>query len=156
MLPPIDPNAPRFFLDSSVILAGSASLVGASHALLVLGEIGFIRLITIPYVFEEVERNLAKKLIKGLPRYQQIREAINWEIIPNPSSSELDVWRSNLAEKDIPILVGAINAKPERLITLDTKHFLNAQAVSQKSGIVIATPRDVVNDIRAAISAKFT
>jgi hypothetical protein len=156
MLPPIDPNAPRFFLDSSVILAGSASLVGASHALLVPGEIGFIRLITIPYVFEEVERNLAKKLIKGLPRYQQIREAINWEIIPNPSSSELDVWRSNLAEKDIPILVGAINAKPERLITLDTKHFLNAQAVSQKSGIVIATPRDVVNDIRAAISAKFT
>jgi hypothetical protein len=60
--PPIDPHVPRIFLDSSVILAGASSVTGASHALLALGELALLTLITKRLIFNEVENNIAKKL----------------------------------------------------------------------------------------------
>jgi predicted nucleic acid-binding protein len=155
MLHPVDPNAPRFFLDSSVILAGVASLVGASHALLVLGEVGFVRLVTLPYVFEEVERNLSKKLSRAVPRYQQIRLSIHWELVPNPPLEQVKRWSSVLPAKDAPVLAAAVSASPSRLVTLDTKHFIDSENVAQESGLVIVTPRLLVQDIRAALSRSF-
>lgn len=155
MLPPPDPNAPRFFLDSSVILAGSASVFGASHALLILGELGLIRLVTIPYVFNEVERNLALKLARAVPRYQQIRAAINWEIIDNPSFEEVEKWTALLPAKDAPVLAAAAATAADRLITLDIKHFIDPAGVARASGLVIAAPREVVGDVRSALSRYF-
>lgn len=155
MIPPVDTDAPRFFLDSSVILAGSASLVGASHALLVMAELGLVKAVTIPYIFDEVERNLTKKLVRGLARYQQIRTSIDWEVADNPVPPEINKWTVVLPLKDAPVLAAAVIANPARLITLDTKHFIDLPQVAQQSGLIIATPRNILIDIRAALAAKF-
>lgn len=56
------PTAPRLFLDASVIIAALASEAGASRAILILAEVGLFRLVVCPYVLQEVERNLRKKL----------------------------------------------------------------------------------------------
>lgn len=61
----IDTNAPRIFLDSSVIISGSASRKGASHAVLVLCEIGLLRPVVCPYVTDEAH-------------YRPFHPCLNW------------------------------------------------------------------------------
>ena len=68
-LPPLDPTAPRIFLDSSVLISGIMSQRGASYALLLLAELGLIRVIVCPYIRKETERNLALKVPEILPLY---------------------------------------------------------------------------------------
>ena len=153
--PPIDPEAPRFLLDSSVILAGVASSAGASHALLTLGELGFIRLLTMEYIFLEIEKNIEAKFKKSLPRYLQVRTAIHWEFIPNPSLPDLLRWTSIIPVKDAPILAAAVSSVPARLVTLDTRHFIDDPRIAEQSGITIVTPGHLVREIRAALSSQF-
>jgi len=61
----------RIFLDSSVLIAASASNVGASHAVIVMAEIGLIKAIVSEQVIEECERNLQKKLPQSLETHIQ-------------------------------------------------------------------------------------
>ncbi len=151
----VDSEAPRFFLDSSVIIAGSASEVGASSAILTMAELGLFRLVACPYVMEETERNLIKKLPKALKRYSQIQSKIPWEIVSDSSYEENSRWLSVLPEKDIPVLVAAINAKLNRLVTLDTLHFLDDFEVAQKSQLMICTPATILRDTRHALHNTF-
>jgi predicted nucleic acid-binding protein len=60
-------DAPGILLDTSVLLAGVASPKGASYALLLLGQLGLIQVIVTPYILEEAERNLTKRLSNALP-----------------------------------------------------------------------------------------
>jgi predicted nucleic acid-binding protein len=151
----IDPNAPRFFIDSSVILAGITSYKGASHAILSLGELGLIRLVVTSYVFSEVEINLQRKLSRSVPRYQQIRTSIEWEIVTDPTISETATWLNILPAKDTPILAAAIRESVVRLVTLDTKHFIDDLHVAQTASIKIVTPRDIMIDIRSLLAQGF-
>jgi hypothetical protein len=47
---------------ADVLIAGLLSRTGASHAILVLGEVGLLRLVRPNAAVEEVRRNLAAKL----------------------------------------------------------------------------------------------
>lgn len=87
--------------------------------MLVLAELGFVRLLTIPYVFAEVERNLEKKLQQAIPRYEKLRASIQWEIFDNPDLQEVNRWAGIVPAKDAPVLAAAVKAKPVRLITHD-------------------------------------
>lgn len=154
-LPPIDPSAPRIFVDTSVIVAGIASRRGASYAILLLGELGFIRLVIIPYILNEAERNFQKKLPAALPDYQRVKTQINWDIQPNPSAILFSQWEDVIPQKDIPVLAAAVSAQPHRLVTLDTKHFIDNPDVASKSGVKILTPGDLIREIRALLAEGF-
>lgn len=54
------PTPLRVFLDADVIIAGSASPRGASHALLLIGALGLVQAWTSPGVVTEVRRNLLR------------------------------------------------------------------------------------------------
>ena len=154
--PLVDPNAPRVFLDSSVVISGSASRKGAAHALLVLCEIGLFRPVVCPYVIDEVERNLHKKLPESLARFKELEANIAWEIVPDPEIQNILPWVRVILAKDAPVLAAAIQAKPHRFITLDTKDFISATSdVSQQSGLVIATPGDLLREIRSILVRAF-
>jgi hypothetical protein len=49
-------------VDADVLIAGLLSRTGASHAILVLGELGLLRLVLPEAAVAEVRRNLAAKL----------------------------------------------------------------------------------------------
>lgn len=57
-MPTLPPETPRIFLDSSVLVAGAASFTGASRAILILAELGLLKLVVCPYILKETERNL--------------------------------------------------------------------------------------------------
>lgn len=155
MSPPPSFEAPRLFLDASVLIAGIASRKGASYAILVLGELGLLRLIVTPYVLAETERNLMKKLPEALGRYRQLQNEINWEVTANPSRESVEYWAAFIRRKDAPVLAAAVAAKPSRLITLDVNDFLRSLEVSQQSGLRIVTPGDLLREIRAILGQGF-
>jgi predicted nucleic acid-binding protein len=154
-LPPLDPTAPRIFLDSSVLISGIMSQRGASYALLLLAELGLIRVIVCPYIRKETERNLALKVPEILPLYHQLTARINWEIEQDPPSDDVLPLISIIPAKDAPVLAAAINSKPDRLVTLDTGHFIRAMSVSQQSGLLICTPGDLIREIRSLLARGF-
>ena len=74
-MPAGQPRPIRVFLDSDVLLAGSASTTGASHLILQLSELGLIDAVASEQVRREVERNLERKLPAALPAFRLLAEA---------------------------------------------------------------------------------
>jgi predicted nucleic acid-binding protein len=62
----------RIFLDSSVLIAACGSTKGASHAVIVMAEIGLFKVLISKQVLEECERNISKKMIVALPIFREI------------------------------------------------------------------------------------
>jgi predicted nucleic acid-binding protein len=152
---PVNPHTPRVFFDSSVMIAGSVSRTGASKALLLLSEIGLIRPVVCPYVFNETERNLRKKVARALPDYQQLRAKIDWEVVPDPPGDAVSTWVGVIALKDVPVLAAAVIAKPDRLVTLNVEDFLKDEKVAQQSGLNIVTPGELLREIRQMLAQGF-
>ena len=57
-------------VDADVLVAGFLSRTGASHAILVLGELGLLRLVIPQAALDEVRRNLAAKLPEAAPLFE--------------------------------------------------------------------------------------
>ncbi len=141
-MPPVFFSTPALFYQ----------VLWASHAVLVLGELGLLRLIACPYILVEAERNVKKKTPVALPRYQDVMTNINWEIVPNPSKAEVLMWSQFILDKDAPVLAAAVNAKPRHFATLDAKDFLKSSQVTQNSGLNIITPGTLLRLIRDVLA----
>ena len=143
-------SPPRIFVDSSVLFAAAVSATGASRALILLAEIGLVRLIVCPLIFEEVERNLKIKAPEALPFFRRLQDALHWELVSDPTLEEVRACLGIIAAKDAPILAAALKANPHRLITLDTRHF-NRPEVRKAVSFSIQTPGEFLTDIRKAL-----
>ena len=140
----------RVFTDSSVLIAGAGSRTGASRAVLTMAEIGLFRLIVSRQVLDECDRNLRKKLPAALPILAELLAVIGPEIMPDPPPEETNQWAAIIEPKDAPILAAAVQASPDRLLTLNTKDF--TAEVAAKSRLTIQTPGEFVQDIRKIIT----
>jgi predicted nucleic acid-binding protein len=152
---PLDPTAPRIFLDTSVIIAGVGSRVGASHAILALAELGLLVPVACPYVLDEAERNIQRKTPEALPRYRDVQANITWELHPDPSPEQVRPWLDVIVAKDAPVLAAAVIAKPNWLVTLDTRDFVEPMQVAARSGLHIGTPGSLLKVIRRILASGF-
>ena len=111
-------------VDSDVLIAGLLSRTGASHAILVLGELGLVRLV----LFEEFLRAVAVQ-------------------IHRPTSRDR-ARASQLADaKDVPILAAAIGAEAPLLVTHNIRHFRSGE------GVRVVRPRTLIEEARAWMSS---
>lgn len=146
---------PHIFLDSSALIAGIISETGAAHALLELGENEYIDLTISEFVVLESERSIALKSpqnIQGL-RNAIVKSLLN--IIRDPSQKEI---RDNLYlisdPNDVPILLSAMKAKVDFLVTHNRKHFLDDPKVAELSGLQIGTPGDALAWVRESLAGE--
>ena len=58
-------------VDADVLIAGLLSRTGASHTILVLGELGLLRLVLPAAAVGEVRRNLGSKLPEAAPLFEE-------------------------------------------------------------------------------------
>ena len=139
----------KLFLDSSALFAGIASSSGARRVLLVLGESGQIALLVSEQVIVETERAVARKIPRLLPELRQAILKSGLRILPDPPVElvigRLD-WISHAA--DAPILVAAVLAKVDYLVTLNRKHFLDDPKVV-RSGLRIGMPGEALAWVRS-------
>lgn len=138
----------RLFLDSNVLTGGIVSPWGLDKAVLSLCAARICRLVLAEAVRDEVEENLllhaavlpileeAEKIVDD---YRKLVQLTQPEVIPYPGADL--VWANRHLirhEPDVPVLLSAMSAKPDWLLTHNTKHF--TQSVAQSTGLQIATP----------------
>jgi len=142
----------KLFLDSSALFAGIASSSGAARVLLLLGESGQIALLVSEQVIVETERAAARKIPRLLPELRQAILKSGLLILPDPPVElvlrRLD-WISHAA--DAPILVAAVQAEVDYLVTLNRKHFLDDPQVGVRSGLRIGAPGEALAWVRSQI-----
>jgi predicted nucleic acid-binding protein len=115
----------RVFLDSNVIISGLLSAKGAPRIILdvLCLHLPNLQGVTGAYNMMEIERNLARKLPATIPVFQEYLPRMNLEIVPLPKCEELRPWFGITADKDVPVIVSAINGKADFLVTGDMGAF---------------------------------
>jgi predicted nucleic acid-binding protein len=118
-------NPVRIFLDSTVIISGLLSDRGAPRVILDLLTLRLPGLIglTGAYNLRKIERNIIRKLPRAVPVYNEYLPRLCLEIIPLPAREEIARHLGIIADKDVPVLVSALNGAADFLVTGDMKDF---------------------------------
>jgi predicted nucleic acid-binding protein len=137
----------RLFLDSNVILGGIVAQWGLDKAVLSLCAARIARLVLAEVVRDEVEENLnlhasSLPIVKSdrlIDDFHRLIDLADPELILYPDINLVRANRSLIRhEADVPVLLSAITAKPDWLLSNNSKHF--TEAVAKRTGLRIATP----------------
>lgn len=149
----------RLFLDSNVVTGGIVSEWGLDKAVLSLCAARICRMVLAEYVREEVEENLLNRASELSPAdadqviddYSKLLKLARPEIIPLPSAREVARSRHLIRHAaDVPVLLSAIQAQPDWLLTHNTQHFTPAMA--KRAGLRIATPAEFFRALAQELS----
>lgn len=139
----------RLFLDSNVLTGGIVARWGLDRAVLSLCAARICRLVLAEAVRDEVEKNLllhaagleAKESDQLLVDYETLIKLARPEILPYPSRAEVLASRRLIAHHaDVPVLLSAIQAQPDWLLTHNRKHF--TPQVAKRTKLQIGSPAD--------------
>jgi predicted nucleic acid-binding protein len=137
------------FLDSSALFVGLLSPTGASRALLLLAETGQIRLTISAQVVAECERAMARKAPAALPDLRSAILASEAQIVPDPGPADVRAHQDLIGHAaDVPIVLAAMHAGVDFLVTLNRRHFIDDPQVAQRSGLRIGDPGDALAWVR--------
>jgi putative PIN family toxin of toxin-antitoxin system len=131
----------KVFIDTSVLIAGLASVTGASATVLDLCEAESVQMVTSRQVLVEADRNFSLKLPNLVGQFRQFIKNLAPLMIDDPSAAAVERVTSLIDRKDAAILAAAMEAKADFLITLDKRHFLK-QKVQGNVPIEVCTPAD--------------
>ena len=141
------PRPLRLFLDSNVLTGGILSEWGLDKAVLSLCAARICRMVLAEYVRQEVEENLLSRAVELSPAaadqviddYSKLLKLARPEMIPLPLAREVARSRHLIRHAaDVPVLLSAMLAQPDWLLTHNTQHF--TAAVAKRTGLRIATP----------------
>lgn len=135
----------RACLDADVLIAGLLSRTGASHAILVLGEIG-LDMVLPEAAVEEVRRSLSTKLPEAAPLFEEFLRAVAVRVY-RPTPQDRERARDLADPKDIPILGAAIGSGSRLLVTHNVRHFRSGE------GVRVVRPRTLIEEARAWMAA---
>ena len=134
------PKKLKIFLDSSALISDLNSPNGGSGIIISAFLANKISVIISGQVIDEVQKNITEKF--PLLRESFLGFLISQPIIaPQPTLKEIVKVYQIIQTNDAPILTAAIKAKPDFLITLDTKHFFKKEVLESVS-FTICSPKD--------------
>ena len=140
---------PDLFLDSSALFAGVVSAHGAARALLSLGEAGLVTVTVSEQVVAETERAVARKVPRALGHYREVLRSSGLRIVRDPAPEEVQAHQGIVAHRaDVPIVVAAMKARVDYLVSFDRRHFVGDPGVADRSGLRIGTPGDALAWVR--------
>ena len=149
----------RLFLDSNVLTGGMVSRWGMDRAVLSLCAARICKLVLADVVRDEVEDNLllhATELDQQnaqelLDDYTNLLKLANPEPIPYPSKADVLASRHLIRHPaDVPVLLSAIQARPDWLLTHNRKHF--TAEVAKRTKLQIGSPADFFRVLAESIS----
>jgi len=122
----------KVFLDTSVILAGLNSPTGAAGVILAACFAKQIIPIISPQVIAEADRNIIAKFPKLTTAWQSFL-LIPPKVTKDPTIKQVQKAYNILPTLDASILASAIVARPNALVTWNTKDFLRPKVVQAVS-----------------------
>lgn len=142
-------SRPNIFLDSSALFAGIVSPSGAARALLLMAEARLVTITVSEQVVAETEQAVAHKVPRALAYYREALHSTGLRIIRNPSPEEVDAYQEIIAHQpDVPIVVAAMKAQVDYLVTFNRRHFIDDPGVAARSELRIGTPGDALAWVR--------
>jgi predicted nucleic acid-binding protein len=143
----------NLFLDSSALFTGVISPNGTARVLLLLGEAGQVTLTISEQVVVETERALAGKLPRALNDLGEAILSARVHIVCDPSLEQVrDYLYVMKHPADITILVAAMQAGVDYLVTLNRRHFTDDPEVARRSGLRIGMPGDALAWVREQLA----
>lgn len=138
----------KVFLDSDVLLSGLVSDRGAPRLLLDILSLGLpvLRGVTGRYNLAEIERTIAAKLPAARPAYDEGMPRMNLELVFLPFSDEMEPFRGLVDDKDLPVLVSAVIAKADYILTGDKRLMSRVKRASGLS-VVCRSPSEFLDRI---------
>lgn len=135
----------RICLDADGLFAGAASVTGASHLILQLGELGIIEVGVPEQARVEAERNLAAKLPGALPALRALVDACCTELAMASEAESAASARAGEADpKDAPILASALAASCSWLVTFNVRDY-------RTDRIRVSKPGDFIEALRGEL-----
>ncbi len=149
----------RLFLDSNVLTGGIVARWGLDGAVLSLCAARICRLVLAEAVRGEVEKNLLlhagglddDEAQQTLDDYIKLIRLARPEIVPYPARA--DVLAAHLLivhQADVPVLLSAMQARPDWLLTHNRKHFI--PQVAKRTGLRIGSPADFFRALSRELS----
>ena len=136
----------KLFVDISVLIAGIASVSGASGTILDLCEAGIVQMVISRQVLIEADRNLSSKLPGLVEPFRRFIRDLAPLMMEESSAALLKKCEGLVDRKDVAILAAAIEAEAEFLVTLDKKHFLKA-SIPPSLGIRVLRPGEFLRSL---------
>ena len=110
---------PRVFVDANILLAGSA-FPRWPHEVLAHAADGDFRLVLSPLVVKQAREHLRKIFPAHLARFEKFLRAVDYELVPDPTSAEVNAHKNLVRdESDVPIVLAAIAARVDYLVSED-------------------------------------
>ena len=149
-------NRLRLFLDSNVLAGGILAPWGLDKAVLSLCAARICRLVLAEVVKQEVEAALLERAAsfgeeaagRILEDYLVLVRLARPEIVRPPSEARVMRSRALIRhEADVPVLLSALDALPDWLLTHNRAHF--SAAVARRTRLRIATPAEFLRTLAA-------
>jgi len=131
----------KVFIDTNVLIAGVASVTGASAAVLDLCEAEILQMVVSRQVLVEADRNFSAKLPGLVDQFRQFIRNLAPLMVEDPPAKAVEKAASLVDRKDAAILAAAMQAEADYLITLDKRHFLKRE-VRNNVPLVVCTPAE--------------
>ena len=131
----------NLFLDTSVLIAASASPTGGSALVIELCKKRKAIPLVSRLVLLEAERNIHKKFEESvLIRYYNTLAELDPQVVPTPKQRKIEAAAEVIQPKDAHVLAAARDGDASHLITLDRKHFLTDETRQAILPILACTP----------------
>ena len=148
-------SKPNLFLGSSALFAGVVSVTGAARALLLLAEGGLVAVTISEQVVIETERALARKVPCALAYYRETLRSTGLHLMRSPSPEEVEAHRDIIAHRaDVSIVVAAMDAGVDYLVTFNRQHFIEDAGVAVRLGLRIGTPGEALAWVRGHLAGQ--
>jgi len=126
----------RLFLDANILFSAAYS---ADSPLLELWQLKKVLLFSSAYALEEARRNLALLRPDCSSSLQRLTAKV--QLVDAPPLAKAPIEARGLPQKDLPILLAAIEVRATHLLTADKKHFGSLRGKTVQ-GVLVLTPGD--------------
>lgn len=146
MAPDGSVRIPRVFFDADMLVAGSASTSGASHALLRTCGATILHGLCSAGVATEARRTIVEKIPSALPQLEAvIAEFLS--VVPDPEEDDLRPYTGWAAPDDLPHFVAATLNHCDFFVTFNTRHYY------PKTGrLLIVSPSKLILRLRRSVA----
>lgn len=138
----------KIFLDASVILSGLASPIGGSRKLFEAARGNKLKLLTTPFIIQEVINHLQKLDIEP-GQLEALLSSKTIHLMANPSKEMIEKFsKASPDSKDAHVLAGASLSGAVALVSLDKKHLLTPKVRKTLKPMLVKSPKEFWSWIR--------
>lgn len=104
-------------------------------------------------VLVETERAVARKLPQALPTFREALRSTSLRIVPDPTPEQVMAHHNLISHQtDVPIVLAAMQARVDYLVTLNRRHFIDDPGVAVRSGLRIGTSGAALTWVRECLT----